>query len=103
MPETIFSEMSRLALEHDAINLGQGFPDTPGPREVVDAAVAAMHRGLNQYPPAVGVAPLREAIAEHQRRFYGLTVDPATEVSCAPARRRRCRPRWSGCCRRATR
>lgn len=86
MAETIFSEMSRLALEHDAINLGQGFPDTPGPREVIDAAVAAMHRGLNQYPPAVGVAPLRRAIADHQRRFYGLDVDPDTEVVvCAGA------------------
>lgn len=86
MPETIFSEMSRLALEHDAINLGQGFPDTPGPREVIDAAVAAMHRGQNQYPPAVGIAPLRRAIAEHQRRFYGLEVDPDTGVVvCAGA------------------
>ena len=74
MAETIFSEMSRLALEHDAINLGQGFPDTPGPHEVVDAAVAAMHKGWNQYPPAVGIASLRTAIAEHQRRWYGLDV-----------------------------
>ena len=74
MAETIFSEMSRLALEHDAINLGQGFPDTPGPHEVVDAAVAAMHKGWNQYPPAVGIASLRTAIADHQRRWYGLDV-----------------------------
>ena len=86
MTTTIFSEMSALALEHDAINLGQGFPDTPGPREVVDAAVAAMHRGANQYPPAIGVAPLREAIAEHQRRFYGIELDPDTQVVvCAGA------------------
>ena len=83
---TIFSEMSALALAHDAINLGQGFPDTPGPREVIDAAVAAMHRGQNQYPPAIGVAPLRAAIAEHQRRFYGLEIDPDTQVVvCAGA------------------
>lgn len=74
MAETIFSEMSRLASEYDAINLGQGFPDTPGPREVVDTAVAAMHKGWNQYPPAVGVPSLREAIADHQRRWYGLDV-----------------------------
>ncbi len=80
MPKTIFSEMSALALQYDAINLGQGFPDTPGPREVIDSAVAAMHRGANQYPPAIGIAPLRTAIAEHQRRFYGLEVDPDTDV-----------------------
>ena len=86
MATTIFSEISALALEHDAINLGQGFPDTPGPTEVVDAAVAAMHRGLNQYPPAIGVAPLRTAIAEHQRRFYGIDLDPDTQVVvCAGA------------------
>ena len=86
MANTIFSEMSALALEHDAINLGQGFPDTPGPREVVDAAVAAMYRGQNQYPPAIGVAPLRQAIAEHQRRFYGIELDPDTQVVvCAGA------------------
>jgi N-succinyldiaminopimelate aminotransferase len=80
MAKTIFSEMSALALEYDAINLGQGFPDTPGPREVIDAAVAAMHRGLNQYPPAIGIAPLRHAIAAHQRHWYGLDVDPDTGV-----------------------
>lgn len=80
MAETIFSEMSRLALEHDAINLGQGFPDTPGPLEVIDAAVAAMHKGWNQYPPAIGIPSLRTAIVDHQRRFYGLDVDPDTGV-----------------------
>ena len=83
---TIFSEMSALAVEHDAINLGQGFPDTPGPREVVDAAVAAMHRGLNQYPPAIGVPAIREAICAHQKRFYGIELDPSTQVVvCAGA------------------
>jgi N-succinyldiaminopimelate aminotransferase len=86
MATTIFSEMSALAVEYDAINLGQGFPDTPGPREVVDAAVAAMHRGLNQYPPAIGVPALREAICAHQRRFYGIELDPASQVVvCAGA------------------
>ena len=86
MAETIFSEMSRLALEHDAINLGQGFPDTPGPREVIDSAVAAMHKGRNQYPPAVGIPSLRTAIAEHQRHWYGLEVDPdGGVVVCAGA------------------
>ncbi|MFC5065341.1 aminotransferase class I/II-fold pyridoxal phosphate-dependent enzyme [Actinomycetospora atypica] len=78
--------MSALAVEHDAINLGQGFPDTPGPREVVDAAVAAMHRGLNQYPPAIGVPAIREAICAHQKRFYGIDLDPSTQVVvCAGA------------------
>ncbi|NYD37655.1 N-succinyldiaminopimelate aminotransferase [Actinomycetospora corticicola] len=86
MATTIFSEMSALAVQYDAINLGQGFPDTPGPREVVDAAVAAMHRGLNQYPPAIGVPALREAICAHQKRFYGLELDPASQVVvCAGA------------------
>ncbi|HEY2191613.1 MAG TPA: aminotransferase class I/II-fold pyridoxal phosphate-dependent enzyme [Actinomycetospora sp.] len=86
MATTIFSEMSALAAEYDAINLGQGFPDTPGPQEVVDAAVAAMRRGLNQYPPAIGVPALREAICAHQRRFYGIELDPASQVVvCAGA------------------
>jgi N-succinyldiaminopimelate aminotransferase len=80
MGTTIFSEMSALALKYDAINLGQGFPDTPGPREVIDSAVAAMHRGANQYPPAIGIASLRTAIADHQQRFYGLDVDPDVGV-----------------------
>jgi N-succinyldiaminopimelate aminotransferase len=78
--KTIFSEMSALAVEYDAINLGQGFPDTPGPREVIDSAVVAMHRGANQYPPAIGIPSLRTAIAEHQQRFYGLDVDPDVGV-----------------------
>ena len=78
--ETIFAEMTQLALRVDAVNLGQGFPDTDGPREILDAAVAAIHSGQNQYPPAIGVPELREAIAEHQKRFYGLEVDPDREV-----------------------
>lgn len=77
---TIFAEMSALALETGAINLGQGFPDTDGPIEVLDAAVAAIRSGLNQYPPGLGDPDLRRAIAEHQQRWYGLTVDPDTEV-----------------------
>jgi N-succinyldiaminopimelate aminotransferase len=77
---TIFAEMSALALRTDSINLGQGFPDTDGPREVLDAAVAAIRSGVNQYPPGPGIAPLRQAIAEHQRRFYGLDIDPDGEV-----------------------
>ncbi len=77
---TIFAEMSALALVTGAINLGQGFPDTDGPREVADAAVAAIRAGHNQYPPGLGIADLRLAVAEHQKRFYDLDFDPDTEV-----------------------
>src|SRR5665647_1506208 len=77
---TIFAEMSALALSTGAINLGQGFPDTDGPREMLEAAIDAINSGRNQYPPGAGVPELLDAIAEHQRRFYGLTVDPAHEV-----------------------
>ncbi len=77
---TIFAEMSALAATTGAINLGQGFPDEDGPAEVLDAARRAIADGLNQYPPGRGTPDLRLAIAEHQRRFYGLDVDPDTEV-----------------------
>jgi N-succinyldiaminopimelate aminotransferase len=77
---TIFAEMSALAVETGAINLGQGFPDTDGPAEVLDAAVAAIRAGVNQYPPGPGMPVLREAVAEHQRRRYGIELDPASEI-----------------------
>ncbi|MHA7986188.1 pyridoxal phosphate-dependent aminotransferase [Rathayibacter sp. CAU 1779] len=77
---TIFAEMSALAARTGAINLGQGFPDEDGPAEVLDAAVRSIRDGVNQYPPGIGMPVLREAIAEHQQRFYGLTVDPDREV-----------------------
>ena len=77
---TIFTEMSALAARTGAINLGQGFPDTDGPPEVIEAAVAAMRDGVNQYPPGPGTPALRQAIAEHQRRFYGIELDPDGEV-----------------------
>jgi N-succinyldiaminopimelate aminotransferase len=77
---TIFAEMTALATEHGAVNLGQGFPDTDGPREMLDAAKAAIDGGRNQYPPGPGVPELLDAIAVHQSRFYGLTVDPRSEV-----------------------
>jgi N-succinyldiaminopimelate aminotransferase len=77
---TIFAEMSALAVRTGAINLGQGFPDTDGPAEVLDAAVEAIRSGVNQYPPGPGMPVLREAIAEHQERFYGLVHDPDSEV-----------------------
>ncbi len=77
---TIFAEMSTLATATGSVNLGQGFPDTDGPAEIVEAAVAALRAGHNQYPPGPGIPALRQAIAEHQRRFWGLTFDPDTEV-----------------------
>jgi N-succinyldiaminopimelate aminotransferase len=77
---TIFAEMTALATAAGAINLGQGFPDTDGPPSVLDGAVAAIRTGRNQYPPGRGIPELREAIAEHQQRFYGLVVDPEREV-----------------------
>lgn len=78
---TIFAEMSALAARTGAINLGQGFPDTDGPEEIREAAVRALRDGRgNQYPPGPGIPELREAVAEHQLRFYGLWYDPDTEV-----------------------
>ncbi len=78
---TIFSEMSALAARTGAINLGQGFPDTDGPAEIVAAAETAMRSGrANQYAPVAGAPELCAAIAEHQRRHYGLEVDPVEGV-----------------------
>jgi N-succinyldiaminopimelate aminotransferase len=77
---TIFAEMSALAVKTGAINLGQGFPDQDGPIEVIEAAQQAIADGVNQYPPGLGMPVLREAIAEHQQRFYSLTIDPDHEV-----------------------
>ncbi len=78
---TIFAEMSALAARTGSINLGQGFPDTDGPEEVREAAVRALRDGRgNQYPPGPGVPELRTAVADHQRRFHGLDIDPDTEV-----------------------
>ena len=77
---SIFAEMSALADEAGAINLGQGYPDTDGPSEVLEAAVDAIRSGENQYPPGAGTAVLRRAVADHQQRFYGLIHDPVGEV-----------------------
>jgi N-succinyldiaminopimelate aminotransferase len=77
---TIFTEMSALAQRTGSINLGQGFPDEDGPPEVLEAAARALRDGHNQYAPLSGVPALLEAVADHQRRFYGLEVDPQTEV-----------------------
>jgi N-succinyldiaminopimelate aminotransferase len=77
---TIFAEMSALAVATGSVNLGQGFPDQPGPAEVLDVARRAIGTGYDQYPPGPGQPDLRAAIAEHQQRFHGLGYDPADEV-----------------------
>ncbi|GAA2686095.1 pyridoxal phosphate-dependent aminotransferase [Actinoplanes palleronii] len=77
---TIFAEMSALAVRTGAVNLGQGFPDTDGPPEMLAAAAQALAGGANQYPPLAGIPALRHAIVEHEQRFWGLARDPDTEV-----------------------
>jgi len=77
---SVFEAMSRLAREHGAVNLGQGFPDDPGPEDVRAKAAEAVLNGWNQYPPMLGLPELREAVAHHYRRFQGLELDPGTEV-----------------------
>jgi N-succinyldiaminopimelate aminotransferase len=77
---TIFAEMSALAAATGAVNLGQGFPDTDGPAVIAEAAIDAIRAGHNQYPPGIGIAELRQAIAQHQRRFYGIELDPDNEA-----------------------
>jgi aspartate/methionine/tyrosine aminotransferase len=77
---TIFTLMSALAAQHDAINLGQGFPDTEGPADIVQAAAAALLDQRNQYPPLTGLPELRQAVAHANQRFYGLDIDPQNGV-----------------------
>ncbi|MGW4207126.1 pyridoxal phosphate-dependent aminotransferase [Lentzea sp. NPDC004789] len=76
---TIFAEMTALAVQHDAVNLGQGFPDTDGPESMLEAARSAISAGVNQYPPGPGMPVLRAAVAAHRSR-YGLSYDPDSEV-----------------------
>ncbi|MDR1075684.1 MAG: pyridoxal phosphate-dependent aminotransferase [Xanthomonadaceae bacterium] len=78
---TVFTVMSHLAAQHDAINLGQGFPDFDVPTRLIDELERAMRQGRNQYPPMTGVALLRQAIAEKSTRCHGVKVDPETEVT----------------------
>lgn len=77
---TIFAEMSALAARIGAVNLGQGFPDEDGPAGMLEAAQKAIAEGVNQYPPGLGIAPLREAIAAQRKRQYGVQYDPETDV-----------------------
>ena len=77
---TIFSTMSALAVRTGSVNLGQGFPDTHGPAGLIEAARTAIADGANQYAPGIGVPQLRTAIADHQRRHYGIELDPDREV-----------------------
>src|SRR3954452_2794129 len=80
LPTSVFEVMSRLARETGAVNLGQGFPDDPGPEDVRRKAADAVMSGWNQYPPMMGLPELRVAIAEHYRRFQRLDFAPDTEI-----------------------
>ena len=77
---TVFEVMTRLAIEHQTINLGQGFPDEDGPDSIKAMLDTATRQGPNQYPPMLGIPELRQAVAAHNKRFYGLDVDWQTEV-----------------------
>ncbi|MCW6511063.1 aminotransferase [Lichenifustis flavocetrariae] len=77
---SVFETMSRLSVQHGAINLGQGFPDDPGPRDVREAAATAVLDGWNQYPPMLGLPQLRQAIAAHYQRFQAIDFDPLSEI-----------------------
>ena len=80
LPTTIFEVMSALAREKNAINLGQGFPDDPGPEDVRQKAADAVIHGWNQYPPMLGIPELRQAVAAHYQHWQGLTLDWQSEV-----------------------
>ena len=80
VPTTIFETMSRLAMEHEAINLGQGFPDEDGPRDIRQLAADLLVQGPNQYPPMLGLPALRQAVADANKRFYDLEFDAASEI-----------------------
>ncbi|KIC96380.1 methionine aminotransferase [Flavihumibacter solisilvae] len=81
---TIFTEMSALAAEHNAVNLGQGFPDFPMSEQLIDAVSRAMRSNCNQYAPMPGWMPLREALSEKINRLYGASINPDTEITVTP-------------------
>ncbi|MFC0241142.1 aminotransferase [Rhodopseudomonas telluris] len=80
LPVTVFEAMSQLARDNNAINLGQGFPDDPGPEDIRRAAADAALNGYNQYPSMMGIPELRQAISTHYAHWHGVTLDPMTEV-----------------------
>jgi aspartate/methionine/tyrosine aminotransferase len=80
LPTTVFETMSRLAREHGAVNLGQGFPDDPGAEDIRQKAAEAAVSGWNQYPPMMGLPELREAVARHYRHHQGVSFDPDREI-----------------------
>ena len=80
LPTSVFEVMSQLARETGAVNLGQGFPDDPGPLDVRQKAADAVVNGWNQYPPMMGLPELRQATAAHYRRWQGLDLDPDREI-----------------------
>ncbi len=80
LPTSIFEVMSRLAREHQAVNLGQGFPDDPGPEDVRRKAAEAVVSGWNQYPPMMGLPELRQAVATHYAHHHAIGFDPDAEI-----------------------
>src|SRR5580704_5608543 len=80
LPTSIFQHMTVLALKHEALNLGQGFPDQDGPISLREVAAKQLIDGPNQYPPSKGLLSLRQAVAAHAAKFYGLSFDPEDEV-----------------------
>ena len=92
---TIFAEMSALAVRTKSVNLGQGFPDSDGPDEIIESAVAALRSGRNQYAPGIGIPALRAAVADHQSRFYDQRSIPTPRCSSPRVPPRRSRRRCS--------
>lgn len=80
LPVTIFEAMSQAARDLNAINLGQGFPDDPGPLDIREKAADAVLNGYNQYPSMMGIPELRQAISTHYNHWHGVQLDPMTEV-----------------------
>jgi aspartate/methionine/tyrosine aminotransferase len=80
LPVSVFEVMSRLAREQNAVNLGQGFPDDPGPQDVREKAADAVVNGWNQYPPMLGLPELRQAVSAHYRHWQDLAFDPDSEI-----------------------